>query len=110
MKRIEIVVLIALIVASCSQQEISEVDIMSAEIRNNISILQSHKIFFGHQSVGRNIMNGIKDILAQYPEYRVNLVAAIRYRPIALNLILPMLTSVKMYNPSSNAMILKTSY
>ena len=76
MKRIEIVVLIALIVASCSKQEISEVNIMSAEIKNNISILQSHKIFFGHQSVGRNIMNGIKDILAQYPEYPLNLVAA----------------------------------
>ncbi len=48
---------------------------MSDEIKNNISVLQSHKIFFGHQSVGRNIMNGIKDILEQYPGYHVNLVA-----------------------------------
>lgn len=36
--------------------------------------LNNDKIFFGHQSVGNNIINGLKDILKQNPEIRLSIV------------------------------------
>lgn len=35
--------------------------------------LSQKKIFFGHQSVGNNIIDGIKDIIIEYPELRLNI-------------------------------------
>lgn len=36
--------------------------------------LATKRIFFGHQSVGRNMMKGVREVLAQRPEIRLNLV------------------------------------
>lgn len=36
--------------------------------------LSSRRIFFGHQSVGRDIVNGIRQVLAANPKVRLNLV------------------------------------
>jgi hypothetical protein len=37
--------------------------------------LEGQKIYFGHQSVGENILAGAADILARHPEIRLNIVA-----------------------------------
>ena len=36
--------------------------------------LSQKKIYFGHQSVGFNIIDGIKDVMKEYPEIKVNIV------------------------------------
>ena len=36
--------------------------------------LSQKKIFFGHQSVGFNIIDGIKDIMKEYPQIRLNII------------------------------------
>jgi len=36
--------------------------------------LTQKKIYFGHQSVGNNIMDGIKDVMKEHPEIKVNIV------------------------------------
>lgn len=36
--------------------------------------LAERRIFFGHQSVGRNIMDGVADVLAAHPEIRLTVV------------------------------------
>ena len=36
--------------------------------------LAQKKIYFGHQSVGFNIIDGIKDVMKEYPEINVNIV------------------------------------
>lgn len=36
--------------------------------------LATKKIFFGHQSVGGNLLDGIKAVLAEHPEIRLNIV------------------------------------
>ena len=36
--------------------------------------LAQKKIYFGHQSVGYNIIDGIKDLMKEYPQIRLNIV------------------------------------
>ena len=36
--------------------------------------LSQKKIYFGHQSVGNNIMDGIQDLLREYPQINLNIV------------------------------------
>jgi hypothetical protein len=42
------------------------------QIRN----LSSKKIFFGHQSVGDNIVQGIRDVMEWDPRLRMNLISS----------------------------------
>ena len=39
-----------------------------------LQVLASRKIFFGHQSVGTNILQGVRDLMAQDPRVRLNIV------------------------------------
>jgi hypothetical protein len=36
--------------------------------------LSEKKIFFGHQSVGNNILNGVQDLMKEYPQINLNIV------------------------------------
>jgi hypothetical protein len=36
--------------------------------------LSQKKIYFGHQSVGFNIMDGVKDLMKEYPQIKLNIV------------------------------------
>jgi hypothetical protein len=40
----------------------------------NWEAIASRRVFFGHQSVGRNIMEGVKEVLAEHPEVAAKLV------------------------------------
>jgi hypothetical protein len=39
-----------------------------------LQLLATRKIFFGHQSVGMNILQGVRDLMAQDPRLRLNIV------------------------------------
>ena len=36
--------------------------------------LSQKKIYFGHQSVGNNIMDGVKDLMTEYPQINLKIV------------------------------------
>jgi len=36
--------------------------------------LSQKKIYFGHQSVGFNILDGVKDLMKEYPKIKLNIV------------------------------------
>ncbi|HPI88309.1 MAG TPA: hypothetical protein PK859_03300 [Spirochaetota bacterium] len=41
------------------------------QTQENLKILSTMKIYFGHQSVGYNMMGGVQDLLADNPEYNL---------------------------------------
>jgi hypothetical protein len=42
-------------------------------LHHDLQVLQNHRIYFGHQSVGFNIMEGLRDILKEHPDIRLTL-------------------------------------
>jgi hypothetical protein len=48
---------------SCSQNKVDEVFIMNSTVKSNLKVIEKSKIYFGHKSVGYNIIDGIKDLL-----------------------------------------------
>lgn len=48
---------------SCQQQKSVEPYTMTDALKQDLTLLQSARIFFGHQSVGGNIMDGVQDLL-----------------------------------------------
>lgn len=57
-----IYIFIILCLISCQDRNKYEEDFMIPDITTQIEKIQSAKIFFGHQSVGENIINGIKQL------------------------------------------------
>lgn len=56
--------LVLLSLASCQQQPSVSHFTMTDELQRDLAALQSARGFFGHQSVGGDIMNGVADILS----------------------------------------------
>ncbi len=52
------------IVISCVRNHEKDF-IMSSEIKSDFHTLQAHRIYFGHQSVGGNIINGVNELNTQ---------------------------------------------
>lgn len=48
---------------SCQQPESVEPYTMTDALKQDLALLQSARVFFGHQSVGGNIMDGLQDLL-----------------------------------------------
>ena len=73
-----ITMFILLALAGCEKQTVEsritgkEVVLNDQQIRN----LSSKKIFFGHQSVGDNIVQGIRDVMESDPRLRMNLISS----------------------------------
>lgn len=72
------VVFLGAIFLSCSGGNMSEEKVTLPSI-NDISLqkwqkLAQKKIYFGHQSVGFNIMDGIKDVMKEHPEIKLNII------------------------------------
>jgi hypothetical protein len=44
------------------------------ELKHDLQIIQKHRIYFGHMSVGENIIEGLQDILKKYPEVHLNII------------------------------------
>ena len=54
--------LIALLILSCGENRNSGDSIMSEDLIGNLKSLQDAKIYFGHQSVGYNILSGLESL------------------------------------------------
>jgi len=69
---------ILLLFFSCSGGNMPEQKITLPSIKDvpasSWEKLAHKKIYFGHQSVGNNIMNGIKDLMTEYPQISLNIV------------------------------------
>jgi hypothetical protein len=44
-------------------------------VRRDLLLLQNRRIYFGHQSVGVNILEGVKDYLTEFNDIRLNMVS-----------------------------------
>jgi hypothetical protein len=68
--------LLAFTICAC-QQGITDTDdsfTMSNKIQNDLAVASQARIFFGHQSVGNNIIDGIKDIQRQADELDIKII------------------------------------
>lgn len=62
-------VTLAFVAPACSDKnEKKEITMDDQTIRRELSVIQRKRIFFGHQSVGANVVTGLKEILAKMPE------------------------------------------
>jgi len=67
----KVFLIFALFLVNCETSQTVEGFKMSDNLKENINIIANSKIFFGHQSVGGNILNGLKQI---DKENRINLI------------------------------------
>ena len=62
------------IAQSCSDRnDKKEIPMDDQVIRRELSVLQHRRIFFGHQSVGANVVTGLKEILAWMPDIHLTM-------------------------------------
>lgn len=64
-----LIILLPLIIATILPQKIS-----AEETLGHIQDISNKKIYFGHQSVGYNIISGIQHILPQHPDLKLNII------------------------------------
>ena len=73
-----IILTISTLFVSCSGGEMPEKTIQFPNIKDvpasKWENLSQKKIYFGHQSVGFNIMDGIEDVIKDHPEIKINIV------------------------------------
>lgn len=79
-KHIQLVIIISIstILISCSEGKMPEKNITYDSLKDvpasTWKSLTQKKIYFGHQSVGFNIMDGVKDVIKEHPEIKLNIV------------------------------------
>ncbi len=73
--RILMILIIILSLMGCERSNMSNVDlsVLKAIPQQNWDSLSQKKIFFGHQSVGSNILNGIASITSEIPNIQLNI-------------------------------------
>lgn len=73
-----IILLVIILNIECSKTNKEELYVNNAEFKKTTAEswneLSKKRIYFGHQSVGFNIIEGIEDIKSRYPEIRMNIV------------------------------------
>ena len=62
------------ILTSCGDSDKRNDYMTDSTIKDDLILLQNKKIFFGHQSVGNNIMQGLKQIIAQHNDVKLNII------------------------------------
>ena len=74
MKNFVLMVLLTTLICGCKGENM-KVDLseLKAIPQEKWDELASKKIYFGHQSVGYNIIDGINDIMKEIPEIRLNI-------------------------------------
>ena len=73
-----ILVLVSLLIIACNGGEMEQQKIESNALKNVQPLLWENlsqkKIYFGHQSVGDNIVDGINDLIKENPQIKLNIV------------------------------------
>ena len=63
---------------SCSNSEkkIGDINIMDQSVKNDLQTLEKAKIFFGHQSVGFNLIDGMADLMKEAGNNNIKIIEA----------------------------------
>ena len=74
-----IVLALALLLSCNNGGEMKQITASTSPSINDISAstwekLSQKKIYFGHQSIGDNIIDGIKDMMSEHPEIKLNVI------------------------------------
>ena len=85
--RIILLMVLLVLITSCSDKKNGEVKIMDDSLRKDIKDIENVKLYFGHQSVGFNIIDGIEDILKKLPYANINIVDIDKDRELSENYI-----------------------
>jgi len=73
MKYISIIMILAFI--NCTQEKkVKELEIMDENVLTEINKIDKLNIYFGHQSVGYNIIQGLNDIIKSIPDSQLNII------------------------------------
>ena len=79
-KVLSIIVFFSIIIICCSGGKVAENSISSKSLKevpdSAWGKLAQKKIYFGHQSVGKNIMDGVRDLMAENPDIQLNILKA----------------------------------
>ncbi len=74
--RIVFLIIAAMGLAACSDSHKSEdVKMNDEEIAHDLKVIGGMKVYFGHQSVGVNILDGIRDLQSGRPDVHLNMVS-----------------------------------
>ncbi len=71
-----IILLVVLLFGGCSDRNTGEIKVSLEQVQNDLQILKESKLFFGHQSVGRNIIQGIKELMKESGQSTLQIVDA----------------------------------
>lgn len=74
MKLLLIAIILLNFFIACQNHNTEEADVMSEQLKIELQGLQTMRIFFGHRSVGNNILKGLEEILLHFPEIHLNIV------------------------------------
>lgn len=77
----EILLILLILIGLVSCTEKKEDDVVKAPYRSiqevpetEWEILGNKRIYFGHQSVGYNLIQGVHDVMSQYPQIKLNII------------------------------------
>lgn len=73
-KRTFLISIIAMFLIGCKMENKINLDELKKTDSSQWNILSSKKIFFGHQSVGFNIIYGVNDIMKEVPEIKLKII------------------------------------
>jgi hypothetical protein len=76
-KKLLLILVILIMQISCSSEKVTK-DMLTQkyndELKHDLQIIQNHRIYFGHMSIGENIIEGLQDILKKYPDIHLNII------------------------------------
>ena len=77
-KKLFLTVIISILLIGCNGGKMTEEKVHFTSIKDvpnsALEKLSQKKIFFGHQSVGNNILDGIRDLMQENPQIKLNIV------------------------------------
>jgi hypothetical protein len=74
MRNVILFIILVSFFTSCSEHKVDKDLIMNHTEKVNLEVLQKSRIFFGHKSVGYNIIDGIKDLMNEAQKNNINII------------------------------------
>lgn len=71
-----ITALLCTLLTACQNQDIdrNELEPMTENTQQNLKVVSESRVYFGHMSVGANIIDGIRDIASEAPNPQINII------------------------------------
>ena len=76
--RCSVILFLLVTLSACGRKAVDSTSVVN-EVRLNdrqVTSLDTKKVFFGHQSVGADIIQGIRDLMAEDPRLKLNIVSS----------------------------------